>query len=56
MPAPATLVVDTDVFSYVWQARRQRPVDRGTALHYDVALVTNNRQHFERVPGLQLLP
>ena len=133
MARPATLVVDTDVFSYLWQARpeaeRFRPVVEGatlalaftsigelwygalkrgwgdrrrnelrtamspyavlpysrglaqrwaevrvaledggqpladndlwiaaTALHYDVALVTNNRQHFERVPDLQLRP
>lgn len=27
-----------------------------TALHYEVPLATNNRGHFERVPGLRLAP
>jgi tRNA(fMet)-specific endonuclease VapC len=27
-----------------------------TALYYDLPVVTNNRQHFERVPDLRLLP
>lgn len=27
-----------------------------TALYHEIPLVTNNRGHFERVPGLRLLP
>jgi predicted nucleic acid-binding protein len=27
-----------------------------TAVHFDVPLATNNRRHFEGIPGLRLLP
>lgn len=27
-----------------------------TALHYGLAFITHNRQHFEGIPGLRLLP
>lgn len=27
-----------------------------TALHYGLPFITNNRRHFEQVPGLHLLP
>lgn len=53
---PGTILVDTDVFSYLWQARpeaqRFRRIVEGAVL----ALVTNNRNHFEQVPDLELLP
>lgn len=27
-----------------------------TALHYGITLATNNRRHFEPIPGLELVP
>ena len=47
------VVVDTDVFSCLWQGRAISP--RFTAIFYGAPLITNNTRHFRSVPGLDLI-